>query len=126
MCWKKVIEKTGKFMISVLTEDHKLSIGRLMMLTIFILSSVRWMQGMDVPSTMLTFLMSLLAYVMGTKVVNNVSNTIQKLKSGGVTNVVNSITNYDDTSIKTDVVDSVTNYDNTSIKTDVFDNEEGV
>lgn len=87
MCLKTV----SKGIAGVLIEGGKLSIGRLMMLSIFILCSIRWMQGVDIPSTMLTFLMSLLAYVMGSKIVGNVSDTIKNLK--GVTNTVTTVFN---------------------------------
>ena len=93
MCMAKVMSflgRVGKGIVSVLIENGKLSVGRLLLISVFILAVVRWSQGVDIPSTMVTVLMSLLAYIMGGKVVGNVSETIKGVK--GVVSQVKEVT----------------------------------
>lgn len=77
-----------KGMVSVLIENGKLSIGRLLLISVFALAIVKWSMGTDLPSTMVSVMMALLGYVMGSKLVGNISDTVQTIK-GGITNITN-------------------------------------
>lgn len=85
----KVINKVLDFFLSVLAERKgRLSIGRLLLISIFVLAMIKWAEGIDLLPSMLTIMLALLGYVMGTKVVGNVTGVIQK---NGDTNVSTSV-----------------------------------
>ena len=91
---KKVLIFAGKVfngIVSVLIENGKLSIGRLLLISVFILALVRWSQGVDIPTTMVTILMSLLGYVLGSKFIGNATDIIKDIKKS-TTNIVNQFT----------------------------------
>lgn len=78
----------------IFEKGGKLSIGRCMLIIVFITAMIKWSLGTEIPTSMLNVLMALLAYVLGTKVVGGISDTVQKIKGtiGNVTNVVNKTT----------------------------------
>lgn len=84
--WKhlfKVAKSILDFLLSALAERKgRLSIGRVLLISIFVLSMIKWSAGLDLPSSMLTCLLALLGYVLGTKVVSNVTGAIQNSLSG--------------------------------------------
>lgn len=82
------IKVVSKGMVSVLIENGKLSIGRLLLISVFALAIVKWSMGTDLPSTMVSVMMALLGYVMGSKLVGNISDTVHTIK-GGITNITN-------------------------------------
>lgn len=78
----------------IFEKGGKLSIGRILLIITFVAAMVRWVMGTDIPSSMLNVLLALLAYVLGTKVVGNVSETLQQIKgvTSTVVNTVNQVT----------------------------------
>jgi hypothetical protein len=88
----KAINKMIDFLLSALAERKgRLSIGRLLLISIFILAMIKWSAGLDLPSTMLSILISLLSYVMGTKVVSTITGVIQNNAKNGETNINTSV-----------------------------------
>lgn len=71
----KMIERV----LAIIVEHGKLSIGRVMTMTMFILMVIQWARGQDVPSTMVTVFLVMLGYVMGSKVFTSVSDTVSKI-----------------------------------------------
>lgn len=57
------------------TEGGNLSIGRLMMLVCFGLAAYTWgIKHTEIPNTQLTVLLTLIGYILGTKVLNGVKD----------------------------------------------------
>ena len=59
-----------------LSDHTKLSIGRLMLAVCFMLSSMTWWAGKDIPDTQLYVLITLLSYVLGTKAISSLKDII--------------------------------------------------
>jgi len=80
-----------KRVLSIFVENGKLSIGRCMLLAVFALAIIKWATGVDIPSTMLTFMSALLAYVLSGKLVGTISDTVQKVKGvkDSITTIIN-------------------------------------
>ena len=76
----------GMRILAIVIENGKLSIGRTMLLLTFGLAMYKWATGVDIPATHLNILMAILAYVLGSKVVGNVSDTVKQIKD--VKNIV--------------------------------------
>lgn len=88
----KAVNKVIDFLLSALAERKgRLSIGRLLLISVFVLAMIKWSAGLDLPSTMLTILISLLSYVMGSKVVSTITGTIQSNMKNGETNTNTSV-----------------------------------
>ena len=66
--------------IAPATESGNLSVGRVMLIACFILAMVKWVKGIDIPDTQLTILMTLLGYVLGTKVLTGVREIVGSVK----------------------------------------------
>ena len=47
-------------------------------MSVFTLAMVQWIRGIEIPSSQVTILMVLFGYVLGSKVVGNVSDTVGK------------------------------------------------
>ena len=58
------------------TDGGNLSIGRVMLIVCFVLAMWRWAHGVEIMSTQLTILVSLLGYVFGTKVLSGVKGML--------------------------------------------------
>lgn len=65
--------------LSVVMENGGLSIGRTLLMSVFVLAMVQWCRGIEIPSSQITILMVLFGYVLGSKVVGNVSDTVGKV-----------------------------------------------
>lgn len=94
MCIATVLNFAGKvfkWIVSVLIENGKLSIGRLLLISMFILAMFKWSQNLDIPSTLQVILLAVIGYVLGGKIITGATETIQNLK-GSVTNIVNQVT----------------------------------
>jgi hypothetical protein len=65
--------------LSVVVENGGLSIGRTLLMSVFVLAMVQWCRGIEIPSSQVTILMVLFGYVLGSKVVGNVSDTVGKV-----------------------------------------------
>ena len=85
------VKEIGNGIVGVLIENGKLSIGRTMLLVTFFFAVGRWSLGLDIPPTHLNVLLAMLAYVLGSKVVGNVSDTVKKINEAKtiVMNTVN-------------------------------------
>ena len=71
----KALNKVIDFLLSALAERKgRLSIGRLLLISVFILAMFKWSAGLDLPSTMTTVLLSLISYIMGTKIVTTLKS----------------------------------------------------
>lgn len=77
MCIKKVLN----FVFGLLIENEKLSIGRVLLITTYILAFCKWSAGLDLPSSMMGILVSLLGYVLGSKVVDSVKVIMDTMKN---------------------------------------------
>jgi len=62
------------------TENGNLSIGRTMMLVCFGIAAYKWIIGIDIPDTQLTILMTLIGYILGTKVIVGVKDMMSTIK----------------------------------------------
>lgn len=65
--------------LAIVVENGGLSIGRTLLLIIFALAMVQWCRGIDIPSSQINILMVLFGYVLGSKVVSNISGTVGKV-----------------------------------------------
>lgn len=95
MCIATILGFIGKVfngIVSVLIENGKLSIGRLLLISMFVLSMFQWSQNLDIPSTLQVVLLAVIGYVLGGKIIAGATDTIQNLKNSA-TNVVNQISN---------------------------------
>lgn len=63
-----------------LKEKDRLSIGRLMAMACFVLAMVKWAQDIEIAQTHMTILITLLTYVIGTKVVGGVREVMSKVQ----------------------------------------------
>ena len=61
------------------TEAGNLSIGRTMLILCFVFSMWKWSHGADIPDTQLTILMTLLGYVLGTKVISGIRDVMTNI-----------------------------------------------
>lgn len=66
---KSVLERV----FALITTSGNLSVGRVLLLSCFILAMIRWAGGHDIVGTQLTVLLTLIGYVFGTKVLDNVT-----------------------------------------------------
>lgn len=62
------------------TENGNLSIGRTMMIICFGIAVYKWITGSEIPDTQLTVLMTLIGYILGTKVLASVKDMIGNVK----------------------------------------------
>jgi hypothetical protein len=62
------------------TEGGNLSIGRVMLLACFILAMVKWVKGIEIPDSQITILMTLIGYVLGTKVITGAKEIFASIK----------------------------------------------
>lgn len=69
-----------KSVVDIVLENGTLSIGRVLLLSLFILSCIRWFSGIDVPEGQIKFLMILTAYVLSSKVLVSISDKIGAVK----------------------------------------------
>jgi hypothetical protein len=60
--------------IDAKTGEAKLSLGRFITLVSFIFAMGFWWRNVEIPSSLLTVLMSSMGYVLGSKTLDNVSN----------------------------------------------------
>ena len=58
------------------TESGNLSVGRVMLICCFALAIFKWTKGIDIPDSQVTILMTLLGYVLGTKVISGIKDTL--------------------------------------------------
>lgn len=59
--------------------DGKLSIGRLLLISCFVLAVYKWVSDIDITSSHLTILVALLGYVLSGKVLDNVKENLARL-----------------------------------------------
>lgn len=69
------MKKITKIISSTFIFREKLSLGRLMLFSVFILSMFKWYIGVDIPQNMLTIEITLLAYILGGKVIKKSDET---------------------------------------------------
>ena len=62
-------------------DTNRLSIGRVSFIILLGVALVKWTTGTEIPSTMMTVLMTLMGYVFSTKVTNIVTEFIKKDRS---------------------------------------------
>lgn len=82
----KAMNKIIDFLLSALAERKgRLSIGRLLLISVFILAMFKWAMDLELPSSMLTFLLTMISYIMGSKIVHNLSGNskTESNKEGG-------------------------------------------
>jgi len=65
--------------LAIVVENGGLSIGRTLLISVFALAMVQWCRGIEILSSQITILMVLFGYVLGSKVVGNVSETVGKI-----------------------------------------------
>lgn len=78
--------KILKFLLPIIVEGNKLSIGRILLISIFILSMVKWQQNIDIVPSMLKVLIALLVYVLGGKMINLKSKSDKSVEENKVNN----------------------------------------
>lgn len=78
-------------LLAIVVDGGNLSIGRTLLLSTFILAMVQWCRGIEIPSSQVTILLVLFGYVLGTKVVGNVSDVVGKVMETkkAITTVIN-------------------------------------
>lgn len=69
------MKKITKIFSSTFIFREKLSLGRLMLFSVFILSMFKWYIGIDIPQNMLTIEITLLAYILGGKIIKKSDET---------------------------------------------------
>ena len=63
-------------LVAPATESGNLSVGRIMLISCFTLAMIKWVKGIDIPDSQITILMTLLGYVLGTKVISGIKDTL--------------------------------------------------
>jgi len=81
------IKKVLNGIVSIVIENGKLSIGRVLLISMFILAMLKWSQNLDVPTTLQVVLLAVIGYVLGGKIIAGATDTIQNLK--GSANIPN-------------------------------------
>jgi hypothetical protein len=75
------MKKFLRNVVEILLDDQgKLSIGRVLLLSVFMLSMVRWSIGQSIDNSCLTVLLSLLGYVLSGKILESVSEKVGSIK----------------------------------------------
>jgi len=67
-------------LLAPILEDGKPSVGRLMLVSTFGLAISMWAMSKEIPQTMLTILITLIGYVVSSKVVGSVKDVANKVK----------------------------------------------
>ena len=81
---EKKVEEQSKIVLKLLSpilEDGKPSVGRLMLVSTFGLAISMWAMGKEIPQTMLTVLLGLIAYIVGSKTLGTAKDIIGKFNS---------------------------------------------
>lgn len=71
-------ENAIKKLLSPMLEDGKPSVGRIMLISTFILAMIVWIKGDEIPQTMLTVLLGLIAYIVGSKALGTTKEVMKK------------------------------------------------
>ncbi len=76
----KVIKEIGKglFYEKTHADGKKFSLGRLLLISLFAMSMVIWWGSTNIPTTMLTILLTLIGYNFGTKAVTVIEKLVTK------------------------------------------------
>jgi transcription elongation factor GreA-like protein len=75
------MKKFLRNVVEILLDDQgKLSIGRVLLLSVFIMAMIKWSTGQSIDDSALTVLLSLLGYVLSGKILESVSEKVGSIK----------------------------------------------
>lgn len=64
--------------LAVIMRNGNLSIGRLLLLTCFIIACIKWCHGQDIQQGQVTILLTLIGYLFGGKVIEGITSIKQE------------------------------------------------
>jgi len=67
-------------LVAPATEQGNLSVGRVLLISCFLVAMIKWIKGVDIPETQVTILVLLLGYVLGTKVISGAKEIFASIK----------------------------------------------
>jgi hypothetical protein len=68
----------GIFCEKDLNGEQKFSLGRFLLIILFVGAMFSWMSGTDIPQTMMTLLLTMVGYTFGTKALTSIEKLVNK------------------------------------------------